>query len=629
MLSLREIQNACLKPEHPNYDKSLRVYSDKEFEKLLPKLNKEDLTSFMLLAASQGKFGLVSVFIRAGADRYAVAGNGWTLLMFAANYDNPGVINDILNWPKSVTAEERSAYINRTNPKHETALYLACNNKSEKAAKILAPRKDCDLHISKDNGTTPLYSACWIGSSVIVAILLQRLSDEQIMKSRNDGLTCLNAAVSEGHSQVVNLLLERISDRNWINKEPRNANVLDAAYTLYTEGKDYEEIVCALIMHGADFTETFKNGNPKFSRLYTFMRMRNGQADADTKDIIANYIAMPSKEILYIKMFEALHEDDAILLKKCIDQDLDIDSKVINTTFLLACSAGHVKCIKTLMANRYFDPQVRDAYGQSGLTVACLAKQLKVVMMLLDSATLDALRQTRTILKEELNKQDNPDYTMFDIIDNKIPLPGEAVELVTTADAPIANAADKILDLLSLKSINPRYERADIQHAIRLFNSPGFLNLANPLKTALIEGVLSTSIESFHLPLVECLLKKLAAIPKEQRGSINLSETLVLACQYGDNPVIGALLSAKQELGIDVDHIVRITDDKGIETAYTAWHVAHLFKNEAAIDVLKNHGASDSVGDDNGVLRALYTEPKPTPPPLTRSASLPNLSKCS
>ncbi|KAF0701079.1 Aste57867_8376 [Aphanomyces stellatus] len=198
---------------------------------------------------------ILRLYLDANLDINATDDDGDTVLMLAArgvdqklNTENespvevplsPHCLENVANLIKL------KVNVNVANNAGETALFQAVDYGGSVAITQLLLKANCNVHISDEDGTTPLHIAAGRGQLEIVRLLIKAKSD--VRSKTKEGTTALHLACGNGHADVVNELLYHKPDLNCLNEERHTPLILAAINGSHV-------IVQELLKNGADVT---------------------------------------------------------------------------------------------------------------------------------------------------------------------------------------------------------------------------------------------------------------------------------------------------------------------------------------------------------------------------------------
>ena len=142
---------------------------------------------------------------------------------------------------------KNGAEVNAKAQYDETPLHVAS---SAEFAKLLI-EYDANVHARSEGGWTPLHGAAQRNSEEVAAMLLKNGAD--IEAKSNIGWTPLHSAADDDGVEVAELLIAKGADVNAKDNDGQTPLHIAALYpTPREDGESEEEIIMALIRHGAD-----------------------------------------------------------------------------------------------------------------------------------------------------------------------------------------------------------------------------------------------------------------------------------------------------------------------------------------------------------------------------------------
>jgi ankyrin repeat protein/class 3 adenylate cyclase/tRNA A-37 threonylcarbamoyl transferase component Bud32 len=187
----------------------------------------------LMLAAKNGNKKIVLALLGKKVDVNLKTPNGFTALMFAAQYTacNVSTMEILLDNGAEVNAKNRWC----------TSLHFAAQTGQTDKVKVLLD-KGAEVDATDYNGYTPLMYAADVGYMEIVQLLLKKAANVNLKENR--GWTPLMFAANKGYVAIVKLLLEKSAMVNQKNNEG------DTALMLANE-MDYPDIVEMLKKYAA------------------------------------------------------------------------------------------------------------------------------------------------------------------------------------------------------------------------------------------------------------------------------------------------------------------------------------------------------------------------------------------
>lgn len=192
----------------------------------------KDPNTDVLIAARVGDMLKIRMVLAAGANPNAVAANGYSALMHAAEMGHKDLVEALLTAGAQPSAKNHSG---------DAALLLATVEGYKDIVKVLLAN-NADANVRDGDDVTPLIYASTNCNTAIVGSLLERNID--VNSGDKTGRTALIAATAEGCSEVVTALLSREADPNLVDNQRRTA----LTYAVESGRKD---LIQALLQKGA------------------------------------------------------------------------------------------------------------------------------------------------------------------------------------------------------------------------------------------------------------------------------------------------------------------------------------------------------------------------------------------
>jgi len=191
-----------------------------------------DLDRDVLIAARGGDTLKIRMLLANGANPNAVAANGYSGLMHAAEMGHKETVATLLAGGAQPNAQNHSG---------DTALLLATVEGYEDIANVLLAR-GADANVQDADGMTPLIHASTKCQTELVNSLLERKID--VNSGDKTGRTALMAATTEGCRSVVLALVAWEADPNVVDQDGRGALV-------YAVESGREHLIQFLLENGA------------------------------------------------------------------------------------------------------------------------------------------------------------------------------------------------------------------------------------------------------------------------------------------------------------------------------------------------------------------------------------------
>ena len=224
----------------------------------------------------------------------------------------------------------------------QTPLISACLLGHSEIVNVLLLKANSTIDFADENGLTALHWACVNGSMEVVTLLLAR-KPESIELPDKDGLTVLHWACMSGHTEVVTLLLAR---------KPELIELPD---------KDGRTVLHSACMSG-------------HMEVVTLLLARKPELiDLSDKN---------GRTVLHWACIEG-HTEVVTLLLARKPELIELPDKDGRTVLHGACVNGHTKVARLLLARKLELIELSDKYGLTVLHWACVNGHMEVVTLLL------------------------------------------------------------------------------------------------------------------------------------------------------------------------------------------------------------------------------------------------------
>eukprot|EP00741_Cyanophora_paradoxa_P017675 tig00021013_g17070.t1 len=261
--------------------------------------------------------------------------------------------------------------VDSTNKEGLTALYIACENGHEAAARLLLERGADSMLPCGDRGRLPIHAGAAGEHEPIVRLLLGRGMPVDAKTKR--GATVLYIACQEGREAVARLLLERGADpalcdeRGW---HPLHA-AADSGRTA---------IVKLLLERGAPV-------DAKNNYAVTALYLAAQNSDVDVTRLLLEHGADPAlcDERGWHPLHAAAGNGHGAIVKLLLERGAPVDAKTNSgrTALHMACTLGHVDVARLLLEHGA-DPSLPDEDGQHPLHAAAGNGHGAIVKILLE-----------------------------------------------------------------------------------------------------------------------------------------------------------------------------------------------------------------------------------------------------
>jgi ankyrin repeat protein len=199
-------------------------------------------------AVKQQDISATRAHIAAHADVNAAEADGFTALHWAAQRNNPELLNLLIAAGANVKASSRY---------HITPLYLACNNGNAAMVERLLTA-GADPNEAALEGQTALMTAAASGSAEVVKLLLKRGADPNAVEPFR-GQTALMWAAAEGNAAAAEELIEfgaHVDTKSTSDTKSRTG----FTPLLFAVRNAHLETVKALLRHGANVNDIAPDG---------------------------------------------------------------------------------------------------------------------------------------------------------------------------------------------------------------------------------------------------------------------------------------------------------------------------------------------------------------------------------
>ncbi|MDL2417974.1 ankyrin repeat domain-containing protein [Bacillus tropicus] len=122
--------------------------------------------------------------------------DGWTLLHLAAYFGQKEIASFLLESSADIHSRAK-------NENENTPLQAAIANKQSELIAFLI-EKGSDVNVMQSGGWTGLHEAAFLGSEEIIVLLLENGANKTIKK--NDGKTAYDIALEKGHNHLLHYL---------------------------------------------------------------------------------------------------------------------------------------------------------------------------------------------------------------------------------------------------------------------------------------------------------------------------------------------------------------------------------------------------------------------------------------
>ena len=233
----------------------------------------------MYQACTNGSAAMVGLLLKSGANANAVLPSGETMLMAAARAGSVEAVTALLASGASVNAAEKT--------RGQNALMWAVSERHSDVARALI-EADADINARTTSGFTPLLFAAREGDLDTARLLAERGAD--VNQAAGDGSSPLLVATVRGHAGMGIFLLNRGADPNaagtgytalhwasgiWESLMTKDYTIESGEWsTLGGVVRQREELIKALVAHGADINAPLTRNPPRFG--HTFWRMLGG-----------------------------------------------------------------------------------------------------------------------------------------------------------------------------------------------------------------------------------------------------------------------------------------------------------------------------------------------------------------
>lgn len=186
-----------------------------------------------------GRIKVVKYLAQNGADLTLIDNEGQTALMLAARYDNPEIVEYLL---------ENNADINELD-----IILSSCVGLIDRV-KYLVEKENQDINAADKNGRTPLIGAANYNKIEVVKYLLEKGANTEAKDEDKDGKTALIIAADWGHLEMVKMLVENKADINARDNMGKTA-------IMYAAKKWDKGMAKYLLEKGADIEAVDNDGN--------------------------------------------------------------------------------------------------------------------------------------------------------------------------------------------------------------------------------------------------------------------------------------------------------------------------------------------------------------------------------
>jgi len=405
-----------------------------------------------------------------------------------------------------------ASIVNMQDNKNKTALLLAIKNCDPAVVRILLDYPGIDVNLKDDKGMTPLHEAIERESPEIVEMLLTNPTTKMDVTTR-DGMTVVFYACWKCNLDVLKLL---------VNDKRITTSILNDPWG----GLDHFESSLHMLARGGEHE----------------MILNVLQLMLDQPNINVN-----SKDHLgRTPLMNAVGIDDKIakMMLENPATELDIVSEDGNTVFTLACERSSVECVKMILQDKRWDPNMlerKTVKGDSGLIIAAYRGSLDIVKLILDQPSIDVNIQdsngesplnfamkcnfpevVEILLAREETKLDildeNDEYSLKQACKNNYV---ECVKLFLADKRCNAEIVNNVGRNSLSTALTIAAESGNAEIAKMLLDYPGVdVNLKQPILLAMEHG---------HFEIVKMLLEKANIEPdvKNDYGETGLT----LACQ--------------------------------------------------------------------------------------------------
>ena len=295
----------------------------------------------LLKAVKEGRLDELKALTAKGADVNIRTSSGSTLLMYAADGNEPEIVRHLLN---------HGADVNAKNGTNNTALIYASIKGHVGIVKELLKNKANPNGKNITRGDALIY-AVLNKKAEVVRVLLEH--GAKLNEKYDAGKTALMIAIQEGSSDIAKLLIAHKTDVNAADRDELTALMMACE-------KGNADVVETLLAAGADIDKKSKDGNTALSKAISANNVKLAGI------LVKNGGNMDRREAL----FSAVGAGNLEIVKLLLTKDADVNIRgFAGGTLLMSAAGGDYEIVKFLI-ERGADINKEDDGGRTALMKA-------------------------------------------------------------------------------------------------------------------------------------------------------------------------------------------------------------------------------------------------------------------